>query len=226
MIKKTFIALLCLIPLSVFANDSLKIKNVTESIKARMKDPDSTQFRNLRVVTNLLGNKAVCGEVNSKNSYGGYNGFKPFADTQEGFILLDDNGVASFIYERRYDLSGCNGKEKENSERTLQTHRENLAKNPQIYQDYCTIAYGFYADVLRNNTSKEIAIEKTMIEYKDKKLELLNPNLEDARNKLLFGFSQVQTIPVAVKEIKKNSKSFENQYMKDCIRLLKANQPI
>lgn len=226
MIKKTFITFLCLMPLSVFANDSLKIKNVTESIKARMKDPDSTQFRNLKVVTNLLGNKAVCGEVNSKNSFGGYNGFKPFADTQEGFILLDDNGIASFIYERKYDLSGCNGKEKENSERTLQTHRENLAKNPQIYQDYCTIAYGFYADVLRNNTSKEIAIEKTMIEYKDKKLELLNPNLEDARSKLLFGFSQVQTIPVAVKEIKKNSKSFENQYMKDCVRLLKANQPI
>ncbi|MBU4610533.1 hypothetical protein IMZ29_08270 [Achromobacter sp. GG226] len=45
-----------------------------------MRDPQSVQFRNVRVLkeTKKPGSKAVCGELNAKNGYGAYVGFKRF----------------------------------------------------------------------------------------------------------------------------------------------------
>lgn len=44
-----------------------------------MKDPSSVQFRNLRRKNDRFNDhNIVCGEVNAKNSYGGYVGFVPF----------------------------------------------------------------------------------------------------------------------------------------------------
>lgn len=60
-------------------------------VKARMRDPDSVQFRNL-VVIHVSGgsdtpeSSAVCGEVNSRNGFGAYVGFMPFVAADE-FLL-------------------------------------------------------------------------------------------------------------------------------------------
>ena len=45
-------------------------------VRHSLKDPTSAQFRNVR--SGKLQN-SVCGEVNAKNSYGGYVGFRKFA---------------------------------------------------------------------------------------------------------------------------------------------------
>lgn len=47
--------------------------NVANSLK----DPGSAQFKNVHLV-NYLDGSVVCGEINAKNSYGGYVGFSPF----------------------------------------------------------------------------------------------------------------------------------------------------
>lgn len=44
-----------------------------------LKDPSSAQFRNLKK-DKLTG--SICGEVNAKNSYGAYTGFKVFQITK------------------------------------------------------------------------------------------------------------------------------------------------
>jgi hypothetical protein len=49
-----------------------------DRVRASLKDPDSAKFQDLRVV-DYAGGKVVCGEVNAKNSYGGYVGYKQFA---------------------------------------------------------------------------------------------------------------------------------------------------
>lgn len=49
------------------------IKASQEAVREQMKDPESARFRNMKVY-----DITVCGEVNAKNSYGGYNGFKRF----------------------------------------------------------------------------------------------------------------------------------------------------
>ena len=50
-----------------------------EALKEVLKDPGSAQFRNLYFGYDKRFGNALCGEVNAKNSYGGYTGFSPFA---------------------------------------------------------------------------------------------------------------------------------------------------
>ncbi|MWL87687.1 hypothetical protein [Cupriavidus sp. SW-Y-13] len=50
---------------------------ITQAIKDQVKDPDSVRLRGVMAVQEE-GVTKFCGEVNAKNSYGGYVGFKPF----------------------------------------------------------------------------------------------------------------------------------------------------
>jgi hypothetical protein len=58
------------------------------AIKSRLKDPDSAQFRNV-YFTDASGGPMVCGEVNSKNSYGGYVGFQRFVASGDTLAFLE-----------------------------------------------------------------------------------------------------------------------------------------
>jgi hypothetical protein len=49
-----------------------------DAVRAKLKDPDSAQFQNVRFHENKDGVPMTCGEVNSKNSFGGYGGFQKF----------------------------------------------------------------------------------------------------------------------------------------------------
>jgi hypothetical protein len=76
------------------------------------KDPASAQFRALSVATDANGLKKVCGQVNAKNSYGGYVGFRPFAYLLEigdaVFAPEDDDDAADRNTANRAG-SGCPG---------------------------------------------------------------------------------------------------------------------
>ena len=48
-----------------------------EAIKAKLRDPESAQFRNV-AFHSASGTPLTCGEVNSKNAFGGYSGFERF----------------------------------------------------------------------------------------------------------------------------------------------------
>jgi hypothetical protein len=43
-----------------------------------LRDPASAQWRGVYIAHGADGKTRVCGEVNSKNGYGGYAGFQPF----------------------------------------------------------------------------------------------------------------------------------------------------
>lgn len=58
-----------------------------DGIKAKLKDPDSAEFRNVHYYSGS-GGPVVCGEVNAKNSYGGYNGFEPFVASGDELAWL------------------------------------------------------------------------------------------------------------------------------------------
>jgi len=53
--------------------DAAKVQVVKMFITNGLKDPDSAKFRGLKMKWGT-----VCGEVNAKNSYGGYAGFRRF----------------------------------------------------------------------------------------------------------------------------------------------------
>jgi hypothetical protein len=65
--------------------ESAKIEKLQSKVRDGFNDPASTQFRNTKL---LSGNNVLCGEVNSKNAYGGYVGFKQFAVNSAGEVVI------------------------------------------------------------------------------------------------------------------------------------------
>lgn len=55
--------------------------NVESVVKEQLKDPNSAQFKNV---------KDKCGEVNAKNTYGGYTGFKRFIVVSDSALIESD----------------------------------------------------------------------------------------------------------------------------------------
>jgi hypothetical protein len=58
-----------------WTKNELWIVKAKEAVKDRLKDPRSAEFRRF-VVSRTGGVPMVCGEVSSKNSFGGRNGFQ------------------------------------------------------------------------------------------------------------------------------------------------------
>lgn len=59
------------------SNDSFWMVRNKELMRQRLKDPYSAEFRNV-FVSRSSGSPVVCGQVNAKNSFGGYAGYKRF----------------------------------------------------------------------------------------------------------------------------------------------------
>ena len=76
-------------------NEYTLFRIARENAKARLKDPDSAQFRN-----QFVGKKGVpCGEVNSKNSFGGYTGFQRFVASGGGLAFFENEVPADEFEE-------------------------------------------------------------------------------------------------------------------------------
>jgi hypothetical protein len=87
------------------SGDALIIKKFQEKLLTRLKDPSSAQFRDVK-----LNNRrdALCGMVNSKNSYGGYNGFSGFVVTEENaFMQTEKNDLENLLYSGTAKQQGC-----------------------------------------------------------------------------------------------------------------------
>lgn|SRR5574337_446890 len=65
-----------------------------------LKDPDSAKFRDVGIYksTTGKGGVSVCGQINAKNSYGAYNGFRGFM-VAEGFALIEGEDRQGLNYE-------------------------------------------------------------------------------------------------------------------------------
>lgn len=69
------------------AAEKVMISGFQEKVSAGFKDPASTQFRSVKLVGKGDG---FCGELNTKNGFGAYDGFKPFGiEKGAGLVLLN-----------------------------------------------------------------------------------------------------------------------------------------
>lgn len=64
--------------------------------KAKLKDPSSAQFRNVYFHKGADGIPMTCGEVNPKNSYGGYSGYQKFVSAGESELTFLQAQVVDF----------------------------------------------------------------------------------------------------------------------------------
>lgn len=62
------------------------IEQAKAAITRELKDPESARFRDI-TVRNFQGGKVICGEMNAKNSYGGYVGFKRFMASHRKSVI-------------------------------------------------------------------------------------------------------------------------------------------
>lgn len=60
-------------------------RSAEAKVAAILRDPSSAQFRNVEI----RKSGAACGEVNSKNGFGGYAGFRQFVVTPDGEVMID-----------------------------------------------------------------------------------------------------------------------------------------
>ena len=63
------------------------VDGLRSNVSAQMKDPSSTQFRNEKIKDGMM-----CGEINSKNSYGSYVGFKRFITSSPNYAYIEGIG--------------------------------------------------------------------------------------------------------------------------------------
>lgn len=69
-----------------------------EFVQGSIKDPSSAQFRN---------QSGVCGEVNSKNSFGAYAGFQRFIATSREMVIFErDSGLDANTFNDVWN-KGC-----------------------------------------------------------------------------------------------------------------------
>ncbi|UOA08117.1 hypothetical protein [Methylobacter sp. S3L5C] len=85
----------------VTKKDFVSIENQIYILKHYLKDVDSAKFRDVFISRIESGYPVVCGEVNSKNSYGAYSGFTRFisssTENQEGvWEMFCGNKIGSY----------------------------------------------------------------------------------------------------------------------------------
>lgn len=61
--------------------EKAKIEALQSRASSSLKDPVSAQFRNIKL---LADGTSICGEINGKNTFGGYVGFRIFAANEAG----------------------------------------------------------------------------------------------------------------------------------------------
>ena len=104
MIRRTLIGLLAICPLASCGSNEQPVapepEHVVEQpdpdaviraaaedgVRNALKDPDSAKFRQVGV---YRAQKLVCGQVNSKNSFGGYSGFQDFVIDGDTLYMAD-----------------------------------------------------------------------------------------------------------------------------------------
>lgn len=67
-----------------------EINMAKEKVASQLKDPESARFREIWALSNGEWTR-VCGYVNAKNSYGGYEGYKMFTIGANGSVDFEDD---------------------------------------------------------------------------------------------------------------------------------------
>lgn len=81
---KVIVGIIILSALLTAGCESGEVKKAKETVAHKLKDPASAQFRMITEGKALNGLNAVCGEVNGKNAFGAYSGYRRFITNNSG----------------------------------------------------------------------------------------------------------------------------------------------
>ena len=86
-------------------SEIMKMVVAKDAVKARLRDPDSAEFENLRMGS-YQGHELVCGKVNSKNGFGGMVGFQRFV-TNGGEATVLEESMSEVEFAKTWAEAGC-----------------------------------------------------------------------------------------------------------------------
>lgn len=66
-------------------------------VKEQLRDPGSATFRSVTALETPKGGVIVCGEVNSKNGFGGFTGHKKFVRSSDTLVMEESFDAAEFV---------------------------------------------------------------------------------------------------------------------------------
>lgn len=84
--------------------DAQFIAGAKRAVSDLFKDPDSVRFRDVAIYQRYNSEQRfLCGEVNAKNSYGAYVGYKTFYATDgDVYVIADEEDRMDWINYREY----------------------------------------------------------------------------------------------------------------------------
>ncbi len=96
------ILLILFLSLPAHAGNTPTIAAAKRAMAKELKDPASTKYRNVFIHKSKEGHVTVCGEINSKNGYGGYSGWHKFmySDNEVWMIPTEDEAGSSTLWKR------------------------------------------------------------------------------------------------------------------------------
>ena len=75
---------------------SKQVATAKSAIAEQSREPEAVRFRNLVGFKSSAGDIIVCGEVNAKNAYGGYVGYRPM------WVRFNGNSIKSALWQEEY----------------------------------------------------------------------------------------------------------------------------
>lgn len=97
----------CIVLIFIFADPDKKDTEISKqetwmahgqlSVKKQLKDPGSAEFRNVYFNRGADNMPMTCGEVNSKNSLGGYSGYQLFISAGKPELTFLQEQVPDFL---------------------------------------------------------------------------------------------------------------------------------
>ena len=106
------------------SDDDNVLQEARDSFHYLLKDPTSAQYEKMHVIRNAAGAPTVCGEVNARNSSGGYVGFRRFSfDGTKSEIVEEDAEAGEAVNVMfpsllHYYARGCAGPERQDDMRS------------------------------------------------------------------------------------------------------------
>lgn len=97
-------AALAILALSCLCScDTGLVAEAKKNVRSQALDPDAAQFREVQLCSH--DENVVSGEVNAKNSFGAYTGFRPFFYSAHRVATPDDLDRFYELMRRCYDMS-------------------------------------------------------------------------------------------------------------------------
>ena len=140
---------------------------------------------------------------------------------------LNYESLLNKLAQDNYDnKDGCTGKAE--TPFTIKTKNEiknlrleHLARNPEVYKNYCAVFYQLFTDVIADGQPRELALENAMKHYKEQSLNLIIKDEKEARKAFESNLQQMEQNPATVKMLTKKKEKDKMQYLTGCAAITK-----